>query len=86
MSLIGSNVNYKHYSSVSSGIIVDMFMGLKKVTNEGPWPSGGRGEYDSYIAVSYYIINSGGKFFKIDPLDIISYHIPESNLVNNGKE
>lgn len=59
MSLIGSTVKFKwgyKDDTTHIGVIRDKYQGLIKTEHTGPWPSGGRGDFDGWSPVEFYII------------------------------
>lgn len=65
MSLIGSRCKFQiSKDSTRTGIVVEKYRGLTKGKHEGPQPSGGRGEYDSYFPEDYYIVQISDNYYQ----------------------
>lgn len=55
--LVGSRIKFELYKDkILEGYVVDKYRGLTKKTHDGPWPSGGRGEFDTYFSEDYMIV------------------------------
>ena len=75
MSLIGSKCNFELYEGkVVVGIAIEKYHGLTKKTHTGPWPGGGRGDFESYFQEDYYIVEVDEKDYQR------YYHLPCSSF------
>jgi hypothetical protein len=75
MSIVGGKIKFELYKDkVLEGYVVDKYRGLTSKTHEGPWPSGGRGDFETYFSEDYIIVEVEEKDYKH------YYHVPYSSF------
>jgi hypothetical protein len=86
--LVGSKIKFElHKDKILEGYVVDKYRGLTAKTHEGPWSSGGRGEYDTYFSEDYMIVEvkytTGEQYHHVPYSSFRSWAAPKEVQVNS---